>query len=69
MFDAGGGCVLALQLEDVFSARAKESKIEKVSHYRQTGEVVQISEQPAMERKSITQVAKVANVSHDTIAK
>ena len=32
--------VLALQLEDVFRAKAKESKAEKVSHFRNTGEVL-----------------------------
>lgn len=59
--------VLALELESVFSERAKESKIEKVSHYRQTGEIIQISEQPPI--VAIKELAKVANVSHDTIAK
>ena len=59
--------VLALQLENVFSERAKESKIEKVSHYRQTGEIKQISAEPAIETRQ--ELAKVANVSHDTIAK
>jgi N6-adenosine-specific RNA methylase IME4 len=56
--------VLALQLESVFSARAKEQQIEGGKN-----KVVQISEQAPMERKAITQIAKVANVSHDTIAK
>lgn len=59
--------VLALQLEDVFKDKAKESKAEKVSHYRQTGEVIQKSEEPPI--VTIKEVAKVANVSHDTIAK
>lgn len=58
---------LALKLEDVFKAKAKESKAEKVSHYRQTGEVIQKSEEPPI--VTIKEVAKVANVSHDTIAK
>ena len=53
--------VLALQLESVFSARAKEQQIEGGKN-----KVVQISEQAPMERKAITQIAKVSNVSHDT---
>ena len=56
--------VLALELESVFSQRAKEQQIEGGKN-----KVVQISEQAPMERKAITQIAKVANVSHDTIAK
>jgi N6-adenosine-specific RNA methylase IME4 len=56
--------VLALRLEDVFSARAKEKQVEAGKN-----KVVQISEQAPMERKSISKLAKVANVSHDTIAK
>lgn len=58
---------LALKLEDVFKAKAKESKAEKVSHYRQTGEVKQKSAEPPIETRK--ELAKVANVSHDTIAK
>jgi DNA modification methylase len=57
--------VLALQLEDVFREKAKESKSEKVSYFRQTGEVSQISDKPDTKKE----VAKIANVSHDTIAK
>ena len=56
--------VLALELESVFSARAKEKQKDAGKN-----KVVQISEQAPMERKAITQIAKVANVSHDTIAK
>lgn len=56
--------VLALQLEEVFKEKAKEKQKEGGKN-----KVVQISEQAPMERKSITQIAKVANVSHDTIAK
>ena len=57
--------VLALQLEDVFREKAKESKSEKVSYFRKTGEVSQISDKPDTKKE----VAKIANVSHDTIAK
>jgi N6-adenosine-specific RNA methylase IME4 len=57
--------VLALQLEDVFREKAKESKSEKVSYFRQTGEVCQISDKPDTKKE----IAKIANVSHDTIAK
>lgn len=56
--------VLALELESVFSERAKEKQIEGGKN-----KVVQKSEQAPMERKAITQISKVANVSHDTIAK
>jgi hypothetical protein len=52
-----------------YQNRAKESKAEKISHFRTTGEMVQISEPSQMERKAIAQISKVANVSHDTIAK
>ena len=55
---------LALELESVFSVKAKENQIRKPES------VVQKSEQQKpMERKAITQIAKIANVSHDTIAK
>jgi N6-adenosine-specific RNA methylase IME4 len=54
--------VLALELESVFSERAKEQQIRKPES------VIQISEEqkPIV---AIKEVAKVANVSHDTIAK
>ena len=58
--------VLALELESVFSERAKESKAEKISHFRSTGEKVLISE-PS--EKTIKTISKIANVGHDTIAK
>lgn len=59
--------ILALELEEVFREKVKESKAEKVSHYRQTGEVKQKSAEPPIETRK--ELAKVANVSHDTIAK
>jgi N6-adenosine-specific RNA methylase IME4 len=54
--------VLALELESVFSERAKEQQIRKPES------VIQISEEqkPIV---AIKEVAKIANVSHDTIAK
>ena len=56
--------VLALQLEDVFSARAKQNQ--KISE----GKGIQISEDlKKTEVVAIKEVAKVAKVSHDTIAK
>ena len=58
--------VLALQLEDFYRLLNKEIKIEKISHYRQTGEIVQNS---APSEKTRQEIAKVANVSHDTISK
>lgn len=57
--------VLALELESVFKAKAKESKVESVSHFRQTGEVLQKSAKPDTRKE----LAHIANVSHDTIAK
>jgi N6-adenosine-specific RNA methylase IME4 len=57
--------VLALQLEDVFKAKAQKSKAEKVSHFRNTGEVLQKSAKPNTRKE----LSKVAAVSHDTIAK
>jgi N6-adenosine-specific RNA methylase IME4 len=58
--------VLALELESVFKEKAKESKSEKISHFRTTGEIVQNSE-PS--EKTIHKISNIANVSHDTIAK
>ena len=53
--------VLALELESVFSERAKEKQKES------GGAVPQISAKPPIETRK--ELAKVANVSHDTIAK
>jgi DNA modification methylase len=53
--------VLALQLEDVFREKAKEKQKES------GGAVPQISAKPPVETRQ--EIAKVANVSHDTIAK
>jgi N6-adenosine-specific RNA methylase IME4 len=58
--------VLALELEDVFSKRAKESKAEKISHFRTTGEMVLKSE-PS--KKTIQHIGNIAKVGKDTIAK
>jgi hypothetical protein len=56
--------VLALQLEEVFSVKAKENQ--KLSE----GKGIQKSEDlKKPELVAIKEVAKVANVSHDTIAK
>ena len=57
--------VLALQLEDVFRAKAKESKAKKVSHFRNTGEVLVNSPKPDT-RKELT---TVAGVGEQTIAR
>jgi DNA modification methylase len=54
--------VLALELEDVFKEKAKEKQIRKPES------VIQISEEQNS-IVSIKEVAKLANVSHDTIAK
>jgi N6-adenosine-specific RNA methylase IME4 len=53
--------VLALELESVFSERAKQKQINS------GGAVIQKSEEPPI--VTIKEVAKVANVSHDTIAR
>jgi N6-adenosine-specific RNA methylase IME4 len=53
--------VLALQLEDVFRVKAKEKQKEA------GGSVRQISDKAVVDTKK--EIAKVANVSHDTIAK
>jgi N6-adenosine-specific RNA methylase IME4 len=53
--------VLALQLESVFREKAKEKQKES------GGAVPQISAEPPIETRK--ELAKVANVSHDTIAK
>ena len=57
--------VLALELEAVFKEKAKESKIEKVTHFRNTNEVLPTLAKPDT-RKEISQIA---NVSHGTLDK
>ena len=54
-----------MELEDVFKEKAKEIKAEKISEFRKTGEISQISDKPDTKKD----LAKIANVSHDTIAK
>jgi N6-adenosine-specific RNA methylase IME4/DNA-binding XRE family transcriptional regulator len=56
--------VLALELEDVFSARAKENL--KLSEGKGKQKSAEVKIEPIETRKEL---AKVANVSHDTIAK
>jgi N6-adenosine-specific RNA methylase IME4 len=55
--------LLALELEDVISEMIKKGKSIKVSNYRQTGEVCQNSDKPDTKKE----LAKIADVSHDTI--
>jgi N6-adenosine-specific RNA methylase IME4 len=55
--------VLALQLEEVFSAKAKEKQEKGINQFS----LIQKSEEAPI--VTIKEVAKVANVSHDTIAK
>jgi hypothetical protein len=57
--------LLALELETLYRRKAIESKAEKVSHYRNSGEVLQNSAKPDTRKE----LATIANVSHDTIAK
>ena len=47
MFNAGGGCVLALQLEDVFKAKAKENQVLSGGDKKT---VCQISDKPIIEK-------------------
>jgi hypothetical protein len=54
--------VLALELESVFSDRAKEQQIRKPESVKQ----ISAEQKPIETRKEL---AKIANVSHDTIAK
>ena len=59
--------VLALQLEDVFKAKAKENLVLSGENY---GKGTQISAYPIIQKVETRQeIAKVANVSHDTISK
>lgn len=55
--------VLALQLEDIFKAKAKEKQQKGINQFS----LIQKSEEAPI--VTIKEVAKVANVSHDTIAK
>jgi site-specific DNA-methyltransferase (adenine-specific) len=55
--------VLALELEGVFKAKAKEKQEKGINQFS----LIQKSEEPPI--VTIKEVAKVANVSHDTIAK
>jgi len=57
--------VLALELEDVFKAKAKENKAEKVAHFRNTGEVLSTSTEPDTRKE----LSKIADVGNNTIAK
>jgi len=58
--------VLALEMESVFAEKAKVTKIEKISQFRQTGEKVPTL---APTEKTREQVAKAAKVSHGTLDK
>ena len=59
--------VLALQLEDVFKEKAKENLVLTGENF---GKGLQISAKPIIEKIDTRQeIAKLANVSHDTIAK
>ena len=57
--------VLALQLEEVFSKKAKERKAKKVAHFRNTGKVMATLPQP----KTREELSKVAQVGERTLAK
>ena len=57
--------VLALQLEEVFSKKAKERKAKKVAHFRNTGEVMATLPQP----KTRQELSKVAQVGERTLDK
>jgi hypothetical protein len=56
------------QIYDIWNLhKAKESLSEKVSHFRQTGEVLENSTKPKIDTRK--EVAKIANVSDNTIAR
>ena len=57
--------VLALELESVFSVRAKEIKIDKISHFRSTGE--KLAMLPTSHTR--TELAKIADVKERTLSK
>lgn len=56
---------LVLQLENIFSEKAKESKIEKVSHFRNTGEVLVNSPKPDTRKE----LSKISGVGEQTISR
>jgi DNA modification methylase len=57
--------VLALQLEDVFKAKAKENYIQNVGRPNKSEQI----SAPIKPIETRQEIAKVANVSHDTISK
>ncbi len=57
--------VLALELESVFKEKAKESKIEKITHFRNTNELLPMLAKPDTRKE----IALIANVSHGTLDK
>jgi N6-adenosine-specific RNA methylase IME4 len=57
--------ILALELETLFSEKAKESKSEKVSHYRNTGEVLVNSPKPDTRKK----LSNISGVGEQTISR
>jgi len=58
--------VLALELEEIVKARAKENLVQSGKQY---GKGSQKSENPIKPVDTMKEVAKVAGVSHDTVAK
>jgi hypothetical protein len=59
--------VLALEMEKVLKQKIGIAKAEKISHFRKTGEITQKSAESDTETRK--ELGKIANVSHDTIAK
>ncbi len=60
--------VLALELEEVFKEKAQKSKAEKVSHFRNTGEVLATLPKPDT-RKELSTVAQVGERTLDKVKK
>ena len=60
--------VLALELEEVFKEKAQKSKSEKVSHFRNTGEVLATLPKPNT-RKELSTVAQVGERTLDKVKK
>jgi len=60
--------VLALELEEVFKEKAQKSKANKVSHFRNTGEVLATLPKPDT-RKELSKVAQVGERTLDKVKK
>jgi N6-adenosine-specific RNA methylase IME4 len=60
--------ILVLELKSVYSEIAKETKSEKISNFRQTGEITQTFGESKNNETNV-KIANIANLSHETIRK